>query len=171
MDRRTYVSNVRDSEAFRRQLELSKQNVGHLLIRVARLFNEAAIERFQLESGYQEVRAAHMAVFPHLDLDGTRMTELARRMGVTKQAVSQIVDELERMGVVERRPDPDDGRAKRVTFTDTGRDAMLAGLEVIKSVERDVLQHLSEPHRRRLFDDLTMVGEALDRLKQPDRST
>ena len=62
------------------------------------------------------IRPAHTALFPHIDLSGTRQTALARRMGVSKQAVGQLVSELEQMGALERVPDPSDGRARLVRF-------------------------------------------------------
>ena len=67
------------------------------LFKAARLINEDAIARVRERTG-EPVRVAHTALLPHVDLEGTRLTELARRMGVTKQAVGQLVDELEQMG-------------------------------------------------------------------------
>lgn len=158
---------MKDGETFRSKLAVTKQaSVAHLLIRTARLMNEAGLRRVQADPQLFEARAAHLAVFPHLDLDGTRVTELARRMGVTKQAVSQVIDELEQMGIVERRPDPDDGRAKRVVFTDAGRAAILRGLSVLKSIEDEVLDALSPTRRKRLLEDLQTLDAALEHLNE-----
>src|SRR4051812_44332856 len=52
-------------------------------------------------------------------------SELAVRLGVSKQAVGKVLDEMEQRGFVERRPDPDDRRARRVRLTEHGRAAML----------------------------------------------
>ena len=75
----------------------------------------------------QPVRIAHTTVLPHIDLEGTRLTELARRLGVSKQAAGQIVDELEEFGMLERIADPQDARAKLVRFSKKGQAAMLDG--------------------------------------------
>jgi DNA-binding MarR family transcriptional regulator len=69
------------------------------------------------------MRPTHNHVLRHLDLDGTRASVIAERAGLTRQAVTQIVDELEAAGVVAREPDPEDGRAKRIVYTDEGRAA------------------------------------------------
>jgi DNA-binding MarR family transcriptional regulator len=75
---------------------------------------------------------------PHIALEGTRMSELAERLGVSKQAVTQLVDELEGFGVVERVPDPEDARARRVVFTARGRAGFFEGLATLGELEREL---------------------------------
>ena len=70
---------------------------------------------------------AQLALFHHLDGSGTRLTELAARANLTKQGMIELVDRAEAMRLVERRPDPADGRAKTVHLTDEGAP-MLASL-------------------------------------------
>ena len=60
------------------------------------------------------------ALLPHLDAGGTRTTVLAERVGMTKQGMGQLVGELERQGFLRRAPDPADGRAALVQFTEAG---------------------------------------------------
>src|SRR5687767_2166502 len=98
-----------------------RQSVGQLLFKCARLLNERAIARVNRQVGQPVLRASHTNLFPHIDFEGVRLTELAQRLGVTKQAVGQVVAELEELGVVEVRPDPSDGRAKLVRFTTKGK--------------------------------------------------
>jgi DNA-binding MarR family transcriptional regulator len=74
------------------------------------------------ERGWPDLRSSHAAAILHVDRRaGTRLSELARRLGVTKQAVMVVVDELEVRGLVRRTPDPEDGRAKTVRLTARGR--------------------------------------------------
>jgi DNA-binding MarR family transcriptional regulator len=71
----------------------------------------------------RRMRRVHDHVLRHLDPAGNRPTEIAERAGLSRQAITQIVDELEAAGVVERTPDPDDARAKRVVYTEEGATA------------------------------------------------
>lgn len=87
-------------------------------------------------AGAGEIRATHNAVLRFLDADGTRATVLAERSGLTRQAVTQIVDDLEQLGYVAREPDPADRRAKRVVYTERGRKAFAASRGVIERIER-----------------------------------
>ncbi|WP_369176765.1 MarR family winged helix-turn-helix transcriptional regulator [Streptomyces mutabilis] len=70
--------------------------------------------------GFQGLRPAHGFAFARLAPDGATVTDLAVHLGMTKQAASQLVDELVRKGYVERRPHPADARARLVVLTETG---------------------------------------------------
>jgi DNA-binding MarR family transcriptional regulator len=70
--------------------------------------------------GFEDVRPAHGFAFARLAPDGATIGELAEHLGVTKQAASQLVEELVRKGYVERRPHPGDARARLVVLTERG---------------------------------------------------
>ncbi len=99
--------------------------------------NEKAVARVRA-GGMPELRPVYMTLMPHLDLEGTRLTGLAERMGISKQAVSQIVDELEEMGVVERRRDPSDGRARLTRKIGSGQMQRLrrARVSLLRELEK-----------------------------------
>jgi DNA-binding MarR family transcriptional regulator len=70
--------------------------------------------------GFADVRPAHGYAFARLAPDGATVNELAEHLGVTKQAASQMVEDLVTRGYVERRPHPADARARLVVLTDRG---------------------------------------------------
>lgn len=70
--------------------------------------------------GFDAVAEVSVTLSRNLDLDGMRLTELASRARITKQAMAELVDKAEALGFVARQPDPDDGRAKIVLFTPAG---------------------------------------------------
>src|SRR4051794_11814972 len=72
-------------------------------------------------AGYDDITAAHQAVFENIDRDGSRLTTLAVRSGMAHQSMGELVHALERAGYVERRPDPADGRARIILLTDKGQ--------------------------------------------------
>jgi DNA-binding MarR family transcriptional regulator len=147
---------------FRGELERRKRaSMGQLLLRAARLFNERAIARVQ--RSHPRARIAHTLLYPHIDLEGTRLVELARRVGTSKQAVGQLVGELEGLGVVRREPDPDDARARLVRFTPRGRRALLHGLGVLRATEAELARRLGRARLRRLRADLAALADALER--------
>jgi DNA-binding MarR family transcriptional regulator len=85
--------------------------------------------------GYDDLHPRHWAVLAYLDEDGIRATELARLSGRHKQVVGRLVDELEELGYVERRPDPADRRAKLVVPTSRGLGQMRRGDEIVAAIE------------------------------------
>ncbi len=87
------------------------------------------------DQGHGRLRPRHGAVLAYLDEDGIRATELARLSGKHKQIVGRLVDELEALGYVERRPDPVDRRAKLVVPTERGLDQMRLGDEIVAEIE------------------------------------
>jgi DNA-binding MarR family transcriptional regulator len=85
--------------------------------------------------GYDDLHPRHWAVLAYLDEDGIRATELARLSGRHKLVVGRLVDELEELGYVERRPDPADRRAKLVVPTSRGLGQMRRGDEIVAAIE------------------------------------
>ena len=89
------------------------------------------------EAGYGDIRPAHGCVFSFIERGGgARLTALADRSGLTKQAVGEAVADLERLGYVERVPDPGDGRAKIIRLSERGRKAAAAAEEIFGDIER-----------------------------------
>ncbi|SMC90759.1 MarR family winged helix-turn-helix transcriptional regulator [Lentzea albidocapillata] len=87
------------------------------------------------EAGHEHLRPRHGAVMAYVDKDGTRASELSERSGQHKQVVGTLIDELERLGYVARRPDPADRRAKLVVPTELGLDQMAQARRIVSEIE------------------------------------
>ena len=123
----------------------TRENRGYLLAKASQRWNELLQEGFA-EAGYPEVKASYGSVLiPLLEEDGLRMGEIARRARLSKQTITTMVRLCERDGLVERRPDPDDGRATRVHLTAKARDFQPAAERVLGRLERDARRSLGEP--------------------------
>lgn len=131
-----------------------------LLSRAMRLFGDRAALRMRSLS-LPSLRVAHATLLHHLDVGGMRLTDLAERVGVSKQAVGGLVQELEAMGVVRRVADPRDGRAKLVRVTPAGRSALRGGLAAIAELEGSLAERLGRQRFRRLLTDLSALGDGL----------
>ncbi len=84
-------------------------------------------------------------MFGFIDIEhGSRLTELAERAGLTKQAVGEAATELERLGYAERVPDPTDRRAKIIKLTPSGVEACLTGRRIFAEIEREWAEELGE---------------------------
>ncbi len=91
------------------------------------------------EDGLAGVRPSHGFVFQHLVDGSPTIGELAAALGVTQQAASKVVVELEGLGHVERRADPTDSRVRRVVLTDTGGDVVARSREQRAALEADLV--------------------------------
>jgi DNA-binding MarR family transcriptional regulator len=130
-----------------------------LLFKAARLANERALARVAADPAGvgKRLRPAHTTLFPHLDFDGVRLTDLAARVGVTKQAVGQLVDDLVEIGAVERTPDPDDRRAKRIRFSRRGYEGLMHGLGVLRDLEEGLRASIGDRRLRELHETLRLI--------------
>ena len=88
-----------------------------------------------LALGHHWYAEARSSIIPYLDRQGTRQGVLVQRMGLSKQAVQQLIDDLEREGIIERRADPEDRRGKIVVFTDKGLKAQADANRIKMEVE------------------------------------
>jgi DNA-binding MarR family transcriptional regulator len=145
-------------ESYRARLDQAKSaSALQLLFKAARLIDEEALQRVAEKPGRPRLRRSHTSLFPHIDLEGTRVTDLAERLGVTKQAVSQLVDDLEAMDVLERVVDPDDARARRVRFTSRGRAGLLDGLAVLGALEDEYAAKIGKRRMKELHRALVSL--------------
>lgn len=101
-------------------------------------------------SGGHPVKASHSAVFGQMTAEGVRLTDLARGANMTPQAMGELVDELEGLGYLVRRPDPTDRRAKLITLTKAGRQCVAAGAAAIDDIERRITDALGIKGHREL---------------------
>lgn len=98
-----------------------------------------------VEAGFSDHRDSWNNVMPHIPPEGIRLTELAARAGMTKQAMAELVAEIERRGYVQRSTDPADGRAKIIEFTDKGWAAVDTALSALGELEAEVAARLGGP--------------------------
>jgi DNA-binding MarR family transcriptional regulator len=111
------VANTAKTAATRRSSPLTRDNLGFLLAKASQRWNELLAERFAA-AGFPDVRPSYGSILiPLYEEDGLRMGEIARRARLSKQTMTTMARLLERDGLVERRPDPHDGRAALVFLT------------------------------------------------------
>jgi DNA-binding MarR family transcriptional regulator len=102
----------------------------------------------------ETILQARGRLLPYIDIEGTRSVDLARRMGLSKQAVGKLVRELEEDGLLYREVDGADGRAFLVKFTD-------AGVEYLTRLHRCIAQIEREYERLVGAERMAVVREAL----------
>ena len=91
-----------------------------LLLRLLYQHYAQDIDAALREAGFGDIRPPHANVFPFVGPEGITVSELAELARVRKQTMAEAVEQLERMGYVERRPNPDDRRSRLVFLTERG---------------------------------------------------
>ncbi len=154
--------------------------IGQLL---GRLLNSFRLELYRRarEGGYADVREAHLQVFGAVDWRGSRLTDLAARASMTLPAMSELVDDLQRLGYLERQPDPSDGRAKLIRPTRRGRHLMADGLRAVREIEAEYAAVVGDERFAELVETLEAlvasapsawrIGPELRASRTPTRTT
>ncbi|MFJ1757840.1 MarR family winged helix-turn-helix transcriptional regulator [Kitasatospora sp. NPDC088134] len=130
-------------------------DAGYLLYRLGlrsgSLFN-AALERHGL-------RLRHHAVLRYLaTVEGARQRELAERLGYDPSAIVSLLDDLQRLGIAERRPDPADRRSRLVVLTEAGRELLRTADRDSRRVTEQLLEPLSPDERATLTGLLQRIA-------------
>ncbi|MDP2678457.1 MAG: helix-turn-helix domain-containing protein [Rhodoferax sp.] len=82
--------------------------------------------------------ASHVHITRHLALAGSRLTDLAARAGISKQAMGKLVDQCEAWGLVQRQCDARDARACLVVFTPAGLSWLQAFKEAVTQAQTEL---------------------------------
>jgi DNA-binding MarR family transcriptional regulator len=137
------------------------QTLYRLLLRASRAETTATLERIH-EVGYTDVSLTDTNLLANLDIEGTTISALARRAGVTRQAASQQIAALERAGYLERRPSDTDGRAAVIFQTAPGRALLDVAIDIVEELESQYAEHLGPARLATLKKLLSSLLEHID---------
>jgi DNA-binding MarR family transcriptional regulator len=141
--------------------------MSRLLFTAAWLFDARMLDYIQ-QHGFPLLRMAHLHVPRNLDLEGTRLTELAMRAEMSKQSIGEIVDQCTAMGLVERIPDKSDRRAKIVAFTPRGLRLMAIVRAALSFTESEMLGEIGARRMREVMTALTIYADAIPPRRKRD---
>ena len=111
------------------------------------------------EHGFDDLDTAHLTVFQYPGPQGARPSELAARLGVSKQALNYLLGELERLGYIERRPDPHDLRSRHIALTRRGEQTVSVIRNAVADIERDWQARLGPERFAQLYGLLRELAE------------
>jgi DNA-binding MarR family transcriptional regulator len=134
-------------------------NIGRRMNEAVRIFEGRIVELLRQE-GHDDLTVAHINLTRNLDEGGTRLVDLARRAAMTKQSMSELVDQVERTGLIEKRPDPSDGRAKLVCFTRKGGAWLEAFHRSLNIAETEMRRALGDTMVTLMIEQLAKYVEA-----------
>lgn len=136
-------------------------NIGLLLFIPYRSLENRVIAALA-EAGFDDITTAQMKLVQRIGPDGTRLTELAEAAQVTKQTAGFLVDQLEKVGWVERRPDPTDRRARLVCISERGKRAVPVATDAVERVEQEWSEYLGAQRMRELRETLAKLRAITD---------
>lgn len=129
-----------------------------LLLRDAYLAVDRAVQEALAQEGFSELRPGHHVVLRHIGHDGERPVVIAERAQVSRQAIAKVIDDLERIGIVRRDPDPTDGRGVIVRLTDRGQTGLAVGRQAMQAIEAQLVAELGPRRWQAMRDALERLG-------------
>ncbi|MBN8840816.1 MAG: winged helix-turn-helix transcriptional regulator [Sphingomonadales bacterium] len=111
------------------------------LLRAVYWYDEA-LQAALRRAGWPPVTRIQSMLFANLALGVRRPARLAHNLGITRQSMSQMLDELGRRNIVHVSPDPTDGRASIVEFHPEGRALARAARATMLAIERELGERL-----------------------------
>jgi DNA-binding MarR family transcriptional regulator len=136
-------------------------NTGLLLYLPYRAMETRVFEELAA-AGFDDFTPSQARVFQRIAPKGSRLSDLARQAGITKQSAAFLVDQLERLGYVHRVPDPYDGRARLVRIAERGTRSVETARRVVAQVESEWEAHLGSRRWAQLRRILTDLREITD---------
>ena len=132
--------------------------IGALLRMQWEVVRDRQLERLH-EHGFGNIAAQHIPVLQWPGPHGTRPSQVAARLGMSRQALNYLLGDLERLGYIERHDDPGDRRSRRIVATDRGLEAMRVMWTAARSVEREWARRLGATEAAELRSVLTRLAE------------
>ena len=138
-------------------------SLSHQLIKVGRHINQSGLTRAREAFSLPELKQSHLDLFPYIDFEGTSISEIAKRKGVSKQSVSKLVQEMVRMRILFLKTDSKDSRSKLVFFKTSGPFAIQKGFEALVSIDHSLAEHLGEKSYTSLLKKVSELLEILEK--------
>ncbi len=152
-----------------RGLPSDRLAIGQILGRLLYQFRSELFERAEADGRFLDIRFPHLQVWGNIGTEGIRLTELAAKAQLSLAACSELVDELQDLGYLKRKPDPSDGRAKLILPTAKGRGVLDAAGDAVADLEqrwRHQLPQGSFDRACHAFNDLIAALANEDRISR-----
>lgn len=140
---------------------LTEPRIGALLRLASEATHRVLLQRLHA-AGFDDVRTSHFELFRFPGPDGMHPTELADHVGLSKQALNHLLNELESLGYLTRETTGTDGRHRVVRLTERGLAFSAAAKSAVLAIEGELAMILGERHLTRLKADLTAIPAGLE---------
>ena len=141
---------------------LKTTSLAHQLIKAGRLTNEKGLENARKMLRLPKLKQLHLELYAYIDHDGTALSEIAKRKGVSKQAVSKLVQEMVEMNLLLIKNDPNDGRSKKVYFKTSGPHAIQKGFKALEQIDCSLKAELGDKHYKMVLTKISQIMRMLE---------
>ncbi len=141
--------------------QLRQSHLGRLLLRTYRAFSSGAVEKLE-QRGYTGISLTSTTLLMNIDAKGSQLTRLSEKIGISRQAVTNLVHQLESKNYLHTSPDPADRRAMVVTLTPKGWQLINDIVEVKAEIEGEFCTIIGNDQMQNLKESLTKLLQNVD---------
>ncbi len=140
---------------------LKNSSIGHTLIKAGRLYGDYSFNLFKETIGEERLKPSHLQLFAHIPFSGITVVELAKKLNISKQAVSVLVNELIEIGTLLKKEHPTDKRSSIVMFNENGDRNIFTGMTHLKEFDRELEKIMGKNDSKVVLSSLLKVIEKL----------
>lgn len=142
--------------------ELRRNHLGRLLLRAYRVFSSQAVEKLE-KRGYEGISTAHTMMLMNIDMKGMQLTQLGEKIGISRQAITNLVQSMEQKGYLIRSADPSDKRASIVSLTKSGWELIKDIVEIKGEIEEEYCTIVGNEQMSLLRKSLVLLFEEVEK--------
>lgn len=150
------VTKKRLEKELSKLCENNKHNFGRILSHLKRSFDEWALAHLSKE-GYPEVKTAYMPFLMNIEIEGITNNELAQKLRVSKQAMSKTLKELEKLNLIEAKPNPTDARSSIILLTTYGMKMVIHTRKKLDNLTKDYIAVIGKKKFYDMIDSLNII--------------
>jgi len=137
--------------------QLKSSCIGHTLIKAGRVYNDYAFNSFKETIGDDDLKPSHLNLFSYIPFTGISVVELAKKVGVSKQAISVLVNELIDKDVLMKKEHPTDKRSSLICFNEESSEGIYQGMNILKELDQDLVKIMGKANTKIVLNSLLKV--------------
>jgi len=137
--------------------QLIEQSFGHKLSKASRLFQDYGVQKLRDSMKVDAIKPSHLKLFPHIEDTGSSVVEIAKKLGISKQATGLLVNELIEFNVLVKEDNPEDKRSFLVKFNKKKSGPYIKGISVFQELDEVITKSMTKR-------ELEILSSALDKV-------
>jgi DNA-binding MarR family transcriptional regulator len=142
--------------------QLKSNSLGHSLIKAGRVYNEYSFELLKEKINDQRLKPSHMQLFPVIPFGGISIVELAKKLEISKQAVSILVNDMLDMKILKKFDHPSDKRSFIIKFDMKKNSSLIKGMGLLSKLDNELIVLLGEKKVKLVNQALLEIIETIN---------
>ncbi len=141
--------------------QLKANSIGHALIKAGRIYTEYSFTKAKSIIGEKKLKPSHLQLFAHIPFEGITVVELSKKVNISKQAVSVLVNDLLEKGVLIKKENPNDGRSFLILFEEKNEQWLYNGMKMLSDLDSELIDLIGKTNAKIVHKSLLKIIKEL----------